>query len=125
MILDGHIHIFRGDNEPAAFLQRLEQAGVSGGIVLSLAPPTFAAFAEPVPAAERLDELMSVVAASPSLYPFYWVDPMEADAVEQVEAAVERGVAGFKIICHSYYPGDARAMELYRRRTLDTLGQKP
>jgi predicted TIM-barrel fold metal-dependent hydrolase len=48
------------------------------------------------------------------LYPFYWIDPTEGDALEQVRRAVLQGIKGFKVICNHFYPGDAKAMPVYR-----------
>jgi predicted TIM-barrel fold metal-dependent hydrolase len=120
MILDGHIHIYargrnRGANRASDFVGHLEEAGIDGGIVLSVAPPSFGSFDEPLPAGERLDDVLAVCEAGEHLYPFFWVDPMETDALEQVDEAVKRGVAGFKIICNRFDPGTPKAMDVYRR----------
>ena len=126
MILDGHIHIYadrkgRPRNSPSEFMKRLGQAGVDGGIVISIAPPGHKAFGDPVMANARLEDVLGVCEAAagspgqPGLYPFFWIDPMEPDAIEQVDEAVKRGVAGFKVICHAYEPGAPRAMEVFGR----------
>jgi predicted TIM-barrel fold metal-dependent hydrolase len=52
-------------------------------------------------------------AGSPTLFPFYWIDPTEKDAIAQVKAAAAQGIAGFKIICSHHYPCDPRAMKTY------------
>ncbi len=120
MILDGHIHIYadrkgRPRNSPSEFVERLGEAGVDGGIVISIAPPAHKAFGKPVAARDRLNDVLGVCEAGEYLYPFFWIDPMEVDALEQVDEAVERGVAGFKVICHAYEPGAPRAMEVFGR----------
>ncbi len=115
MLLDGHIHTYSGEKDVKEFVRRLEQAGVDGGIVMSVAPPTFALWAGPTPPEERLEDVMAVTSVSPHLFPFYWIDPMEPDAPRQVEAAVGRGIVGFKIICQAYLPSYPRAMDTYRQ----------
>lgn len=49
------------------------------------------------------------------LVPIYYINPVERDALEQVEKAVNAGCAGFKVICETHYPGDERAMPVYQR----------
>ena len=116
MILDGHIHIFDVAGTQEDFLQRLETAGVAGGAVLSLPPKTFECMWPNKPTMdERLDDLFVWCDGQPKLFPFFWIDPMEPDALDQVDKAVERGVMGFKVICDRYYPGDLRALAVFGR----------
>jgi len=112
VILDGHIHIRKGEHDREEFVRRLKAAGVDGGNVISPPPASFGAVAEPRPAAERLDEVLWYCEAGPHLYPLYWVDPLEDDALDQVAMAVEAGVAGFKIICDRFPPGHQRALRV-------------
>lgn len=114
MILDGHIHIFDLTGSQEQLLQRLEAAGVAGGTVLSLPPETFAEMWPSKPAAERLDDLFAWCDGQPNLFPFFWIDPLESDALAQVAMAVERGVMGFKVICDHYYPGEPQALTVFR-----------
>jgi predicted TIM-barrel fold metal-dependent hydrolase len=115
VILDGHIHIHptEGARDQAGFAARIEAAGVQGGVLLSIAPPNVTPDAPNLSADARLDDLLAWCEAGPNLYPFYWIDPIEDDAIEQVDAAIARGVAGFKVICDRYPPGDPRAMATY------------
>jgi predicted TIM-barrel fold metal-dependent hydrolase len=113
MILDGHIHIEVAGHDRSAFLARLKQAGVDGGVVISLPPPGLLADATSLSAAQRLDDLLSLTQESSNLFPLFWIDPTLEDARKQVDAAVHRGVAGFKVICHNHEPGDARAMRTF------------
>jgi len=120
MILDGHIHIYaarkgRPRSSPSEFVEQLGEAGVDGGIVISIAPPGHKAFGDPVMANARLEDVLGVCEAGEHLFPFFWIDPMEEDALEQVDEAVKGGVAGFKVICHAYEPGAPQAMEVFGR----------
>ena len=107
MILDGHIHISDGQPDAGAFTYALEGAAIDGGILISQAPPSFDGALKARPPTERLDNLLAWCTAGPQLYPFYWIDPLETDALEQVDLALSRGVAGFKVICDHFYPGRA------------------
>jgi len=111
-ILDGHIHINTRDGDRDAFARDVAAVGVSGGVLISLPPPGYAPSFDAPPAPERLDHLIEWAETAGEWYPFFWIDPMEEDACEQAAAAVERGVAGFKIICDRYYPSDPRVLEL-------------
>lgn len=114
MILDGHIHINKIGADGAAFAGRLKKAGVAGGIVLSLPPPAFPAVAPSAKPLARLDDLLRLCASAENLHPFYWIDPLEADAAEQAALAAEKGAAGFKVICDRFFPGDRRALKVFR-----------
>lgn len=114
MILDGHIHIHGGAEGHADFPGRLQAAGVDGGVLISESPACFHSTGSPRANAERLEDLMAWAAVGSELYPLYWIDPLEMDAIDQVAMAVQRGVSGFKVICDRYYPGDDRAMTVFR-----------
>lgn len=113
MILDGHIHIRDLAQDRNGFLQHLGRAGVQGGIVISLPPSAFPAVAPSLPPLARMNNVLFWCAATEHFYPFYWIDPMEADAADQVAMAVDKGAMGFKIICDRYFPGDKRAIEIF------------
>ncbi len=115
MILDGHIHIFEKTERREELTQRLKSAGIAGGIILSLPPDSFQKLAPGGPASERVEDLFSCCETGKNLFPFFWIDPLEDDALEQVDMAVERGVMGFKVICDRYYPGDARALPVFKK----------
>ncbi len=114
-ILDGHIHLM--GPEPAApdFLAELQAAGVSGGTLISQPPASFAGDTQDVPPpADRLRQLLDWCALSPDLYPFFWIDPLEPDALDQVALAAGHGVAGFKVICDHFHPGHPAALTTFR-----------
>ena len=114
MILDGHIHIVNMEGKPEDLLAKLQAAGVDGGVVFSLPPASLRKIIDTAPAGERLENLFHWTDASENLYPFFFVDPLEDDALDQVARAVDRGVAGFKIICNTHEPGHPAAMKTYQ-----------
>jgi len=113
-ILDGHIHIMEGGVPHPEMVTRMQQAGVSGGVVISRPPAAFSAVASPAPAARRMEEVTAWAFSGPELYPFFWIDPLAPDALEQVEMAVAGGADGFKVICSTFEPGDPRVLPVYR-----------
>ncbi len=93
MILDGHIHVHdersgKGDDREA-FHRNLKKAGIDGGIVIS-SPAAWSGNAnDRVGYSERLERLFYWTQGNPNLYPFFWIEPMETDALKQVEDAVK------------------------------------
>ncbi len=114
MILDCHIHSSVGKPNPKRLMAEMKQGGIDGGVVISLPPACFVHFKGPNKPQQRLETVMKWTAGAKTLFPFYWIDPTEKDAVAQVKAAVKAGIAGFKTICNHFYPGDTAAMDTYR-----------
>ena len=116
-IIDSHIHQHDfGTNvdyaaERARYLSQLKEAGVTGSQVMSIDP----LIAKKWSVDERLDDLLAFTGGDENLYPFYWINPLESDALDQVDRAVERGIVGFKMICSEYYPGDDKPMEVLNK----------
>lgn len=113
-VLDGHIHIELGDPDPEDLVSRMTAAGVDGGLLISPEPASFSGTLKAASPAERLDSVFAWASGSDSLYPVYWIDPTESDALAQVDLALARGVVGFKVICDHFYPGDPRALHTFR-----------
>lgn len=115
MKLDCHIHMTKhGQNDAQAMLTRMAQAGLDGGVIISLPPETFGINFSRPPASERIADVVKFCGASKLLFPFFWIDPTADDAAGQVEQAAKAGVAGFKVICDHFYPEDDRAMKTFR-----------
>ncbi len=119
MIYDGHIHITDDKVESCKLMKNLKKVGIDGGILLSIPPENYIIHFPlynkiSYTNFKRLENLMEWVKDYPDLYPFYWIDPMEEDALDQVKLAKEYGVDGFKVICNRFYPGDPRALEVFR-----------
>lgn len=116
MVLDCHIHIGARMDEPEIFARKRAEAGVSGGLLFSAYPASFDnRKAQPGEAEARLNQLLRYTEGQKNLYPFFFIDPTEEDALEQVDRAAAAGVAGFKAVCTHYYPQDGRAMEVWTR----------
>lgn len=116
MVIDCHVHMENDTISRGQLRQKLQGSRIDGMVAISIAPESVPAFRDKeYSTEERLDILMRWCEGMPELHPVYWVDPTEKDAVRQVEQAAERGVAGFKIICNHFYPGDGRAMPVYRK----------
>lgn len=114
MVLDCHIHIEEHLDEPRIFAEKLTAAGVEGGIILSMHPASFDNRSlEAGDAQRRIAQVMDFTKEHPRLYPFYFIDPTEPDAIAQVDMAVKAGIRGFKVICTRHYPQDPRAMPVY------------
>lgn len=113
MILDGHIHIGSTAAKPEPLMRAMREAQVDGGIILSAMPRCMSD--EMVESRARLAHVMDFCSAQPLLFPFFFIDPTEEDALSQVDDAVSAGVAGFKIICTHFFPSDSRCLAVCER----------
>lgn len=113
-MFDTHIHIMnRQPADPAGLLTALQATGFRGGVLISVPPSSFhQAAAGESDAQARLENLAAWCSGNASFFPFFWIDPTEPDAAEQVRLALEAGVAGFKIICTHFYPGDPAVLAI-------------
>ena len=117
MVLDGHIHTantpgISGRECRESLLARLKEAGIDGGMIMSMDPM---GDGRQFSARERLDKLMDIAGGHPNLYTAYWIDPTAGDASEQVDLAVSVGINAFKVICSRFHPSDERAMATYHK----------
>lgn len=110
-MLDGHIHIRTGSVERTQLIKRLDKVKIKGGLLISIQPETDGSADD---YEERLDILFEWMGDDPHYFPFFWIDPLAVDAVDQTKAALNRNVAGFKIICDRFYPGDEKCLEICR-----------
>lgn len=114
MLADCHVHTTEKKVSPARFIDRLDCAGVDRAILLSFPPISFGHICELSEFEASLANVMEAAAYSKRVIPFLWIDPLEPDVEEQIEKAAECGIAGFKVICHRYFPGDERPMQVWR-----------
>lgn len=115
MRIDGHLHIGGKQADPLRLLPELTAAGMDGAAMLSQ-PPAWWQEGRLVAlsAVDRLANLRQWTVAQPKLYPIFWINPTAPDACDEVAQAVAAGVQGFKVICSSHAPDDARALPVYR-----------
>jgi len=113
---DSHIHVMRGAPDPERFVKALTSAGIVGGCVFSTRPDGWDMNTFPLPDPEKaMDDVIAWCSASPTLYPFYWIDPGREDALALVDKAIEKGIYGFKVIRSDAPPCAGRALEVYCR----------
>ena len=111
---DTHVHAYPGKPNPKLYADRLAEAGFRGGVVLSECPHPGKGV--PVPDPEKaMDLAIKWASGSPTIYPYYWINPVLDNACDLVDRAVEKGFYGFKCLPSHYYPGDPRAMKAYER----------
>lgn len=114
MVLDAHIHIQKGSVKRDELIDNMHKAGVDGGCLFSIQPMSYDTSGKGLHAEERLENLFKWTEGDLNLFPFFWIDPLEEDALEQVALAVRMGVAGFKVICNRFYPYEERPMEVFK-----------
>lgn len=113
-VFDMHIHIWENDADAQNLLSAMNEAGVSGGCVLSRPPVEYdthlgRAFEE------RLDEVLNFCAVAPAqLFPILWVHPDEENVLEHISVAAARGILGYKIICNNFFIYEERCLEMMR-----------
>jgi len=123
MIIDGHVHMNPALQSKEELIKQLDIAGIDRIVLLSLHPASFYRkdsidtdiFGKPTTPAASLAQVMEWAAFSDRVIPFFWIDPLEEDAAEQVDKAVAAGIAGFKAICNRHFPGDERPMQIWER----------
>ncbi len=118
MKIDCHMHVGTesiyikdGTFNNDAFLADLNAAGMDGAAIYSANPVRFADMS----IEERMNTALSVCEGKDTLYPFYWINPLEDGALEQVDLAIEKGFVAFKMICRDYLPGCQKSMDVLEK----------
>lgn len=115
---DSHTHIYEDvEAKPDELFARMQEAGMAGGCVYSReqAPEPRLGNTTRMTPEQIVDNVINWCSASPTLFPFYWIDPSRPDSVDLVDMAVEKGICGFKVIRSNGYPCDGYALDCYRR----------
>ena len=123
MIIDCHVHTAPTPESKESLLDGLASAGIDQIVLLSHHPASFhrktavegQVYGKYSSPASSLAQVMEWAAFSDSIIPFFWIDPLDADAFEQVDQAVAAGIAGFKVIANRFFPGDERPMQVWER----------
>ena len=121
MIIDCHVHTNLKANSKEDLIKQLDTAGIEKMVLLSVSPLSFYKEGNsggPVGASNVSPEIALANVIEWSLYsdriiPFFWIDPLDQDAFDQVDNAVKAGIKGFKVICNRHYPGDTRPMQVW------------
>jgi len=115
LLNDCHVHTGNSGKKPEDFIKLLDEANVQRAILLSY-PPDAIRFINPETQLDRLKTVLETCETYPDrLVPFYFIDPLEEDAIDQVERAVESGIRGFKVIPKGYFPRDPIPMKVFER----------
>lgn len=118
MIYDSHVHLSETIDDCEAFADALKSADVGGITLFSNPPGSVSAGMTALEPQERLKRLMrwaeSPALSSIRVWPFYWIDPMDDDIYDQINAAISAGAVGFKCLCTWYYPCDEKPMRVWR-----------
>ena len=107
MIYDCHVHTAEHPQAPTDYLRSMDAAGIDKTILISFTPASFGVTIDgklPMPS-ESLKNVMEWAGHSDRIIPFFWIDPIKEDAMEQVDRAMEAGISGFKVICNRHFPG--------------------
>ena len=123
MIIDCHVHTNPAPQSKEELIKQLDIAGIEKIVLLSYHPASFCReeminnviFGKPVSPDKALAQVMEWAAFSDRIIPFFWIDPMEEDAFDEVDRAVAAGVAGFKVISNRFFPGDKKPMQVWER----------
>ena len=113
---DAHTHVYPGAPDPQKLVMAFTEAGLAGGIVFSRCPNRWQAPDTPLlKPEEAMDNVIDWCSGSPTIFPFYWIDPGADDACDLVDRACEKGIYGFKVIRGAEKPVDKKALKAYRR----------
>ena len=97
-IFDMHIHVGNENVDKEYLFDKMAEAGVYGGGIISAAPFESAADIYKLEFNERLDNALKWQDGK-RLFSFLWIHPDEVQIEEKIAVAAKAGISGFKIIC--------------------------
>ena len=113
---DSHIHVMAGEPDPEKLANSLAEANLAGACIFSQPPvKRNRATPDPLPPEKAMDACIAWASGSPTIYPFYYIDPAGPDACDLVDMAVGKGIYGFKVIRGDGRPCDAKTIPVYRK----------
>ena len=112
-IYDMHIHTGFGEPKPGYLIEKMEEAGVYGGALISACPKeSTIGNLLCLDYKERIDNLLRWTRESDRLFPVLYVHPHEKYVKDKIKDAAERGVAAFKMICDNYAVDSRESLEV-------------
>lgn len=112
-IYDMHIHTGEGKPEQNFLLDRMAQAGVYGGGIISACPEEATDAVYKLPFDKRLENVLQWTANQDGrLIPILWVHPYETNIADKIRHAADSGIAAFKIICDSFPVYDEKCLDM-------------
>ncbi len=112
MRLDGHIHLDLDEVDQKDFVKKLHESDIDGGLVISEMPDNMMEHAKGYK--DRVNKVITVCEGNKHLFPFFFINPLNEDAKDQIDYAVEKGVKGFKIICNKFSVDNPKCVEVYK-----------
>ena len=113
---DNHVHLNDFGVSPDQFIEKLEQAGMTGSNVFSIPPVGFSVNRKTAEYEDRIRCVLEFTAPYPDrLFPILWIHPDEDGILEKIEDAAGRGIKGFKMICTNYYVYEDKAMRVLEK----------
>lgn len=102
-IFDMHIHTGEGPVEQNQLLDRMEQSGVWGGVLLSPAPDCTETSVYALPYPDRLKNILEWTKDQDGrLFPALWIHPFEKNVCDIVRDAAQSGIRAIKMLCDTY-----------------------
>lgn len=118
MKIDCHVHtsiesVYGSGKEfdREKYLSDLRSAGLDGSAVFSPSPMKYPHLS----VEERMNMALDICSGSNTLFPFFWIDPTDEDALCQVDLAVKRGFVAFKMIPSTYSVASQKALDVIER----------
>lgn len=111
-IFDAHTHARNKTPNPEILIQEMDKAGVYGGCVFSTRPVEQDEKSG-IPFEERVAEVLAWTKGyEDRIFPILWIHPYEENILEKIEIAVQKGIAGFKMICGDYYISEEQCIKV-------------
>lgn len=123
MRYDCHIHTHFSKNEgdskygptyrfnTEAYLDDLKKANIDGSAIFSLSPIHY----PDISVEERMNAALDICNGNDNLFPFFWIDPTEEDALMQIDLAVQKGFVAFKMIPSTYNVACQKSMDVIEK----------
>jgi predicted TIM-barrel fold metal-dependent hydrolase len=111
-MIDSHVHIRTNSIYKNQFMKKLKKLGGDGAVLFSLPPQSYSSSNKSASNQGRLDNVLEWCEDLDSLYPFFWLDPLESDVQKQVKEACKNNIMGFKVICDRFYPSHPQCMRV-------------